>query len=166
MRRRRRRRCRCRYLVDRGCRRVFSVDPGVLELTGPAGAAGSLPPAVRHLRMKSQEALPMIAAELGRGDDQQQQLVDVFVSDLVPHRKRELTEVVVSALEARLLRPGALLVLTFKGTKSRGFSEATWSEEVAEEAAPLMQYLEEGTVRVVHLMANKLHERTLIGFAK
>lgn len=85
---------------------------------------------------------------------------------LVPHRKRELTEVVVSALEARLLRPGCLLVLTFKGTKSRGFSEAAWSEEVAEEAAPLMPFLEEGTVQVVHLMANKLHERTLIGFAK
>ena len=53
--------------------------------------------------------------------------IDIFVSDLVPHKEGELVDEVVLPLlqaEPRRLRTGALIVLTFKGTKSRNFSEA------------------------------------------
>ena len=94
------------YLLERGCARVYSVDPGELALRSDGdGGGGGLPAVVRHLKQTIQEALPKIAAELAAdaasGALPSRQL-DVFVSDLVPHREHELVdEVVRPMLSAR-----------------------------------------------------------------
>ena len=94
------------YLLERGCARIYSVDPGELALRSDGdGGGGGLPVGVRHLKQTIQEALPKIAAELATDADSgalPSRLLDVFVSDLVPHREHELVdEVVRPMLSAR-----------------------------------------------------------------
>ena len=63
----------------------------------------------------------------------------------------------------RLLRKGALVVLTLKVKATRGFTESRCAE-AAEAQRMKLEGLLEG-MRVVHLMANRLRERTLVGYA-
>ena len=153
-----------------------------------------------------QEALPQIQAELtqeaaaaaaaaggGNGSVEKVEkvekvenkgLVDIFVSDLVPHREDELIEEVVRPMLSRsiggggntggggggggrLVRAGALIVLTFKAKATRGFSEQSCSDAAESKAAKLEAdgLLQAGRTRVLHLMANRRRERTLVGFA-
>jgi 23S rRNA U2552 (ribose-2'-O)-methylase RlmE/FtsJ len=144
-----------KYLAaDRGCERVYSVDPGALDVEGEN---------ITHMRCKIQDALPTIAAELMVAGRQ----VDVFVSDLVPHTEGELMDVVRPLLTStpRLLRKGALVVLTFKAKATRGFTEARCSDLALEQVRRLDSLLEPGRTRVLHLMANRLRERTIVGYA-
>jgi hypothetical protein len=146
-----------------------------------------------------QEALPQIQAELtqeaaaaaaaagggnGSVEKVEKGLVDIFVSDLVPHREDELIEEVVRPMLSRsiggttgggttgggggrLVRAGALIVLTFKAKATRGFSEQSCSDAAESKAAKLEAdgLLQAGRTRVLHLMANRRRERTLVGFA-
>ena len=144
-----------KYLAtDRGCERVYSVDPGALNVEGKN---------ITHMRCKIQDALPTITAELVAAGRQ----VDVFVSDLVPHTEGELMDVVRPLLTStpRLLRKGALVVLTFKAKASRGFTEAGCSDLALEQVKRLDTLLVPGRTRVLHLMANRLRERTIVGYA-
>eukprot|EP01065_Artemidia_motanka_P033154 TRINITY_DN40115_c0_g1_i1.p1 TRINITY_DN40115_c0_g1~~TRINITY_DN40115_c0_g1_i1.p1 ORF type:complete len:499 (+),score=103.87 TRINITY_DN40115_c0_g1_i1:82-1578(+) len=142
-----------KYLAEMGCARVYAVDPAVLELS-------PMPAGVRHMKCKIQEALPEIAADaaaVGR-------VLDVFVSDLCPHEEDELLSVVKPLLEGTLVRPGGLVVLTFKLT--HGHSVSTWDKMAREQAACLDRYLQPGRTRLLHLMANRTRERTLVGYAR
>ena len=65
----------------------------------------------------------------------------------------------------RLLRKGALVVLTFKAKATRGFTEARCSDLALEQVRRLDSLLEPGRTRVLHLMANRLRERTIVGYA-
>jgi hypothetical protein len=149
-----------------------------------------------------QEALAQIQAELtqeaaaaaaaagggnGSVEKVEKGLVDIFVSDLVPHREDELIEEVVRPMLSRsiggntgggttggggggggrLVRAGALIVLTFKAKATRGFSEQSCSDAAESKAAKLEAdgLLQAGRTRVLHLMANRRRERTLVGFA-
>ena len=70
-----------KYLaLDRGCEKVWAVDPADMELGDP------LPQNIVHVRGKIQEALPVIAAELQAAGRQ----LDIFVTDLCPHNDTEL----------------------------------------------------------------------------
>ena len=65
------------------------------------------------------------------------------------------------------MRAGALIVLTFKAKATRGFSEQSCSDAAESKAAKLEAdgLLQAGRTRVLHLMANRRRERTLVGFA-
>ena len=114
-------------------------------------------------------ALPAIAAELQSGDGGSGQTgngrqLDVFVTDLCPHRENGLVEIVTPLFtwSPPLLRAGALVVLTFKALK--GHSERSWAAQAQAQADHLSGFLV-GT-RLLHLMANRKGERTLVGFVK
>ena len=62
----------------------------------------------------------------------------------------------------RLLRKGALVVLTLKVKATRGFTESRCAEVAEAQRMKLEGLL--GGMRVVHLMANRLRERTLVGY--
>lgn len=144
-----------KYLAaDRGCKLVYSVDPGALAVQAEN---------IKHVRSKIQDALPAITVELTAAGRQ----LDVFVSDLVPHDQGELMDVVRPLLAStpRLLRKGALIVLTFKATATRGFTEDGCSDLAEEQVRKLDGLLEPGRTRVLHLMANRLRERTIVGYA-
>ena len=117
-----------------------------------------------------QEALPQITAELTEdaAAGKSSGLLDIFVTDLVPHREEELIEEVMRPLLSatpRIIRKGALVVLTFKARAMRGNSEAGVQKIAEDQARKLDGLLEVGRTTVVHLMANRLRERTLVGYA-
>ena len=102
----------------------------------------------------------MIVAELAAEGKQ----LDVFVTDLCPHHSQELQEIVQPLLRDGMLRPGGLVVLTFKF--GGGYTEESFDKQAAEQASQLEGLLEPGRTTLVHLMANRLRERTLIGYAR
>ena len=141
--------------VDKHCAKVFSVDPADLD---PSVAKLEN---VFHLRSKIQDSLATISSELGLGKE-----LDVLVCDMFPHNSSELVDVLRLLMGAtpRLIRRGALVVFTFKALT--GCSEATWDllarefvEEIEKEG-----WLQEEKTRVLHLMANRARERTLVGY--
>lgn len=140
-----------KYLLERGCSRVYAVDPANLGLD-------PLPEGARHVRAKIQDALPVIGAELAAEGRQ----LDVFVSDLCPHNREELVEVGRAVLSSGILRSRGLVVLTFK--MGMGHSEATWDKLAREDAARLDEWLED--CQLIHLVANRSRERTLVGYTK
>ena len=77
-------------------------------------------------------------------------------------RSAALLSPTVLCYRPRLLRKGALVVLTLKVKATRGFTESRCAE-VAEAQRMKLEGLLEG-MRVVHLMANRLRERTLVGY--
>lgn len=140
-----------KYLLERGCSRVYAVDPANLGLD-------PLPEGARHIRAKIQDALPIIDAELAA----EGRRLDVFVSDLCPHNREELVEVGRAALSSGILRSKGLVVLTFK--MGMGHSEATWDKLAREDAERLDEWLEDR--QLIHLVANRSRERTLVGYTK
>ena len=85
---------------------------------------------------------------------------DIFVTDMCPHAENELLDMLKPLLRSGLMRTGALVVLTFKCGK--GYSEAAW-EAIARAQVAQLDGLLTG-VTVLHLMANRLSERTLVGY--
>ena len=138
---------------DRGCARVYAVDPADIDVKLLSSQDN-----VRHVRSKVQEAMPVIMAELASEGKQ----LDIFVTDLCPHHAEELHSILQPVLSG-MLRPGGLLVVTFKfGT---GYTEEAFDKQAAQEVAKLDGLLQTGRTTLVHLMANRIRERTLIAFA-
>jgi hypothetical protein len=144
-----------KYLAsDRGCSRVYAVDPGDLDVS-LLSTQGN----VRHVRSLVQEALPVIVSELAA----EGKVLDIFVTDLCPHHPREMQDILQPLLRDGMLRPGGLVVVTFKF--GQGHTEAAFDKQAAEQVAQLDGLLQKGRTTLVHLMANRLRERTLIGYA-
>mmetsp|Transcript_7703 Transcript_7703/g.21611 ORF Transcript_7703/g.21611 Transcript_7703/m.21611 type:complete len:88 (-) Transcript_7703:17-280(-) len=76
-----------------------------------------------------------------------------------------VVRVVAEAGVFQLLRPGALVVLTVKGEAVKGNSQKRLCTDAAFPAAKELQAHCDG-VQVLHLMANRELERTIIGFCK
>jgi 23S rRNA U2552 (ribose-2'-O)-methylase RlmE/FtsJ len=138
---------------DRGCARVYAVDPADIDVKLLSSQDN-----VRHVRSKVQEAMPVIMAELASEGKQ----LDIFVTDLCPHHAEELHSILQPLLTG-MLRPGGLLVVTFKF--GSGYTEEAFDKQAAQEVAKLDGLLQTGRTTLVHLMANRIRERTLIGYA-
>ena len=131
-------------LVSSGCQQVTAVDPGLLTLPPAVLASGR----VEHLRMRFEEALPLMQA---RGDGS---AVEMLVCD-INDRPSVVIGMVRQALP--LLRAHCALVLTFKNSYDR---KAEW--HAAMEAA--LDELRALAVEVVvlHLLANTSKETTVV----
>ena len=70
----------------------------------------------------------------------------------------------VAVHDAGLLRPGALLVTTFKA--AGGYGDAAYQRQIAGLARLLEPYCEPGSSRLLHLFANRPRERTFVARAR
>jgi 23S rRNA C2498 (ribose-2'-O)-methylase RlmM len=130
------------YLMEQGCSKVFSVDPGdllpsVLSIHG-----------VEHLKMKLQDAIWMLP----------QNSINIFVSDMCLHEMENQVDFMVKAKP--LLTKNALFVLTLKCVQ--GHSDSTYNLQVGKVVSRL-----EGIcfgVKTMHLFVNRSRERTVIGY--
>lgn len=126
-------------------RTVFAVDPAELDLQALRAAPGG---SVVHVQLKAEEAVGEIEGMLGGGR------VDAIVCDanLPP------AEALARLIEPfrRLCGEGAALVLTCKCSR-HGF--------LKREVAGAVEEMERwgGKAEVLHLMANTLNERTIVG---
>ena len=69
--------------------------------------------------------------------------LDIFVTDLVPKSHDELQAVLQPLLRNGWLRPGGLVVVTFKF--GQGYTEATWDKLARDQARQLEGLLEADT---------------------
>jgi 23S rRNA C2498 (ribose-2'-O)-methylase RlmM len=130
------------YLMEQGCSKVYSVDPGdllpsVLTIHG-----------VEHLKMKLQDAIGMLP----------QNSIHVFVSDMCLHEMESQIDFMVKAKP--LLTKNALFVLTLKCVA--GHSDSSYNLQVGKVVSRL-----EGIcfgVKTMHLFVNRRRERTVIGY--
>ena len=133
-------------LVQSGCARVIAVDPGLLFLPPEVDASGQ----VEHMRMKIEEALPILMARGGK----EAVTLDMLVCDM-----NAPPAVVLSIVRTArpLLRAGAPLVLTFKNSFN---SKGAWHAALEAGLEELRTFADD--VRVVHLLANTAKETTVV----
>jgi hypothetical protein len=140
-----------KYLCEQGddvVKRVYSVDPGVLDST-----VESLPQ-VQHLALKLEDALPSLLNKNKNGR------IDVWVSDMCLHQMGEQIDWLFTARDMGLVGPGTFFVLTLKCLVGR--SRECFVGQVARECQRL-----DGNARdmqVFHLFANRSGERTVMGY--
>ena len=143
------------YLIQHAnCKLVYSIDAGSLDpslITNPK---------VRYMRMTYQQAFQQLMQEEG-GHHQQQPPIqaDILVSDMCLHSLSQQSMELLHAAQP-LLISGALIVLTFKCTT--GHCAATHDLQVAELVGQLKAAFLLSDVAVIHLLANRNSERTLI----
>lgn len=135
------------YLAQAGCAKVWSVDPGLLD---PGVLAL---PAVEHLKMKIEDALPLLTRKGVAGT------IGLYCCDM----NAPPAQAVKLFLRAvPLLRPGAAVVLTFKNTlHNPRAKKAEWEADVAAGVEAMGETVE--GVRVVQLFANTPRECTVLG---
>jgi len=133
------------FLADAGCSHVIAVDPGKLEL-------GSAPnPAIEHLQMKLQDALPLL---LPRASSP----ADLYCCDM----NAAPPLVVDLFLQAvPLLRAGARVVLTFKNVYPK---KHAWQQAHDLAISRLAEHLTD--LSSVQLFANTSRESTVLGSLK
>ena len=138
-----------KYLAqDMKCKLVHSVDPGnldadVMELDN-----------VNHLRMKIQDAIPLLKKE--------QSKINVFVSDACLHEMEGQVEFLLLAKESGILNENAFFVLTLKCTT--GYSKAYFDSQAMKVVKSLNARAQTSGVSTYHLFSNRNGERTLMGF--
>jgi RNA recognition motif-containing protein len=141
-----------KYLCEQGddiVKRVYSVDPGVLDAT-----VESLPP-VQHLALKLEDALPSIL-----NDNDNDVHIDVWVSDMCLHQMGEQIDYLLTARDMGLVGPGTFFVLTLKCLVGR--SKESFDRQVARECQRLDGMTRD--MQVFHLFANRSGERTVMGY--
>lgn len=132
-------------LLEMGAGRVVSIDPGDVKVE-PA----SLMPCVEHIRAKVQDCMGELE---GRGEEW-----DVAVCDM-NCSPQEAVNVLLSA--RRILRAGALVVITFKKFSQAGKCTGL-SYKADQDAALDLLRKHCSKIQVEHLFANTLDERTVI----
>lgn len=141
-----------KYLCEQGddvVKRVYSVDPGVLDAT-----VLSLP-SVQHLALKLEDALPILL-EINNNDLH----IDVWVSDMCLHQMGEQIGYLLTARDMGLVGPGTFFVLTLKCLVGR--SKESFDGQVARECQRLDGMTRD--LQVFHLFANRSGERTVMGY--
>mmetsp|Transcript_15189 Transcript_15189/g.33237 ORF Transcript_15189/g.33237 Transcript_15189/m.33237 type:complete len:634 (-) Transcript_15189:39-1940(-) len=149
--------------VDQNCRWVYSVDPGALA---PSVAALDN---VQHLRLKLQEALPILREQQQQQQQQQDSpdattgnQIRIFVSDMCLHDMSEQLDFLVLAKASGILDKKAFFVLTLKCTT--GYSKQSFDAQVKQVLNRLSETLPTQGVATYHLFANRSGERTVMGF--
>jgi hypothetical protein len=130
-------------LAQSGCARVTAVDPGELVLPEAVVSSG----AVEHLRMRFEDALPLMA---DRGD-----ALDLVVCDINAPPKAVVGMV---RMARPMLAPACPLVLTFKNPYP---SKAEWAGALDAALDELRELADD--VSVLHLLANTSKETTVVG---
>lgn len=128
-------------LLEQGASRVFAIDRGRMDVEGDR---------VAHMKMLADEAIATLV------DDGHANAVDVYVCDM-NMVSGESIEVLRSALP--LLKPGASVVVTFKGFEH---GKRLAAAERAAAKANLSAVLHGAEVLEVHCLANRSDERTFI----
>lgn len=123
---------------------MLAVDPGELEIESEPGR-------VTHIQTTLQAALPGL-------EESYSQQIDVWVSDMF--LQHDLSPVEMLRLSGKVLRAGAVCVVTLKGAP--GYSQRA----VNAAYAPYIQDFHSmcHNVSVSHLLSNKERERTLLGY--
>lgn len=141
-----------KYLAqDAKMKIVHSVDPGDLD------PAIELENNVNHMRMKIQEAIPLLKSQIQQDEDK----IKVFVSDACLHSMSAQADFLLEAKEQGILADEAFFVLTLKCTIGHG--KANFDAQVDQVVCNLKDKAETRDVSVVHLFSNRIGERTLIG---
>lgn len=136
-----------KYLCEKdGMSRVYSIDPGALD---PAVAALS---PVEHLRLKIQDALPLLK--------EQNVHIDLWVSDMCLHEMSKQIDWLLTARDVGLIGPGTFFVLTLKCKV--GHSKASFDGQVARECQRLEGITQD--LQTIHLFSNRNGERTVMGY--
>jgi len=140
-----------KFLIERGCQKVYAVDPGDMEKELTADRR------VVHMRMSARNALPVIAdVENVTGG------VGVYVSDMCLHDMGKQIDTLLEAARLGVTAPGAFFVLTLKCVV--GHSKDAYDYQV-EKAVRRLDGVAVG-VETVHLFANRSGERTVTGFLR
>lgn len=141
-----------KYLAqDAKMKIVHSVDPGDLD------PAIELENNVNHMRMKIQEAIPLLKSQIQRDEDK----IKVFVSDACLHSMSAQADFLLEAKEQGILADEVFFVLTLKCTIGHG--KANFDAQVDQAVCNLKQKANITDVSVVHLFSNRIGDRTVIG---
>lgn len=139
-----------KYLLEgssiTSCKTVYSVDPGQLS-----SSVSSLP-GVHHLKMKLEDAIPIL---ISKGV-----CADIWVSDMCLHDMSKQIDFLLYSKSIGLLAHDALFVVTLKCTI--GYSRETHDRQV--EAAVKRLSSMSANVSTRHLFSNRGGERTVMGF--
>ena len=140
-----------RFLMENGCRQVYSIDPSemspsVLAMEG-----------VVYLKMKLSDALHHLELE-NRGTKEK---IDIFVSDMCLHDMEKQLDMLLQAKP--LLRPNALFVLTLKCVT--GYTKKSYEYQADNVVERLNDEIAFG-VKMIHLFANRSAERTIVGYLR
>lgn len=132
------------YLMEQGCRNVYSVDPGDL-LPSVLGING-----VEHLQMKLQDAIPKLPPNS----------IDIFVSDMCLHEMEAQVDMLFEAKP--LLKPNVFFVVTLKCVA--GHSDSSYDSQVQKVVSRLDDVA--FGVKTMHLFVNRSRERTVMGYLR
>jgi RNA recognition motif-containing protein/predicted rRNA methylase YqxC with S4 and FtsJ domains len=144
-----------KYLIEHfQCPKVYSVDPGSL-----APSVAKLDE-TRHMRMKIQDALPILLQKEEAAAGQ----VKIWVSDMCLHEMVEQVDQLLLAKEKGLLAPKAFFVLTLKCVM--GHSKGAFDSQVEKVVDKLCSTSSVNVVGVetFHLFSNRSGERTVVGY--
>ncbi|KAL3906768.1 MAG: hypothetical protein SGILL_009141, partial [Bacillariaceae sp.] len=127
---------------DLGCDVVYAIDPADLS------EAVLKNDAVRHLKMKLQEALPLLLEELCDGTDDGAAVVrpppvSIWVCDVNARDESFVVDTLLQARDSGLVGPGTMFVLTVKC--AHGHSAETFDLLVQEQVDRLLLLRENGT---------------------
>ena len=138
-----------KYLTESfDCQKVYSVDPGKLS-----PSVTSLP-VVEHVAARIEDFLPKLQA--------QGVLLDIWVSDMCLKDMGYQVNCMLAARDMAVLRKGLFFVLTLKCTL--GHAKVTFDRQVAEEVARLEENNRVRDLQIIHLFANRIGERTIMGY--
>lgn len=141
-----------KYLAqDAKMKVVHSVDPGDLD---PAIECENN---VNHMRMKIQEAIPLLKSQIQQDEDK----VKVFVSDACLHSMSAQADFLLEAKEQGILTDEVFFVLTLKCTIGHG--KANFDAQVDQVVCNLKDATATSGVSIVHLFSNRAGERTIVG---
>ncbi len=141
-----------KYLAqDAKMKIVHSVDPGDLD------PAIEVENNVNHMRMKIQEAIPLLKSQIQQDEDK----IKVFVSDACLHSMTAQADFLLEAKEQGILADEVFFVLTLKCTIGHG--KANFDAQVDQVVCNLKDAAATSDVSIVHLFSNRIGERTIIG---
>jgi 23S rRNA C2498 (ribose-2'-O)-methylase RlmM len=130
------------------CQKVYSVDPGKLS---PSVTSLLV---VEHVAARIEDFLPKLQA--------QGELLDIWVSDMCLKDMGYQVNCMLAARDMDVLRKGLFFVLTLKCTM--GHAKCTFDRQVAEEVARFKENNRVRDLQIIHLFANRIGERTIMGY--
>jgi 23S rRNA U2552 (ribose-2'-O)-methylase RlmE/FtsJ len=130
------------------CQKVYSVDPGMLS------PSVTRLPVVEHVAARIEDFLPMLQAK--------GVLLDIWVSDMCLKDMSYQVTCMLAARDMAVLRKGLFFVLTLKCTL--GHAKSTFDRQVAEEVVRLKEHNLVRDLQIIHLFANRIGERTIMGY--
>lgn len=131
-------------------KKVIAVDPSDLSPEIKNN------PKVRHLQMKLEDAIPILASP----DDDSDEKIDIIVSDMCLHDMQDQINLIEKAKP--LLSEGALFILTLKCIT--GYTKTAYDFQVQNAISGLESRA--FGIQTIHLFSNRSGERCVIGYLK